>query len=690
MNEMLENGQKPVKEEQLDAKNDAPISESKKDEATVEASVERSETVNSEQEVVSGKTESITSPEENGEDKIEEISVPDLDTTDSDAVNKINYDLGIDETEEDHDDDDADVGEGAVEDDKSDSSQALTIEEIVSKLQILLDSEVPERKGIDEAKNQFYRAARYETEQQKVKFAAAGGDEIDFVLKEPALFTQGKELLQKLKEKRLEIASKEEELKQKNLARKLAIIERVKELTESQDDFNKIYQEFKALQQEWNEIRLVPQAKINELWKSYQHYVEIFYDLVRINNEFREYDFKKNLELKTELCESAEKLLEEPDTISAFHQLQRFHQQWRDIGPVARKDREPTWLRFKEASTEINKRYQAHFEELRADENENLEKKQALCKVLESIDYETIESFRDWDNKMREVLDIQTQWKEIGYVPRKWNSKIYQRYRAACDMFFRNKNEFYKSMREEMEKNLQKKTALCERAEAMKDSDDWKNTTQDMIAIQKEWKTIGHVPRKHSDAVWKRFIAACDYFFEQKKMNTSSRYAEEQKNLDAKKEVLEKIHALDVALGPEESLTALKGLMAEFNAIGFVPYKQKDKIYKEFHDAVDVQFERLNIDKSQRKLESFKTNLSEISKSDKAKGQFLHEREKLMRQYDRMKNELQTYENNIGFLSISSKKGNSLVDDMNKKVKKLKEEMELIIKKIEAIDGNLS
>lgn len=599
------------------------------------------------------------------------------------------YDMPAEETSETEEE----VDENAVEtgEDASSEEQLFSIDEIVHKLRDLAASDDPQRKQVEELKNQFYRSLRHETEQQKATFLANGGEDIDFIASEPSLYTEGKELLQKIKDRRAEILKKEEAEKEQNVARKLTIIEQVKNLieTQSQEDFNKIYQEFKGLQQQWNDIKLVPQAKVNELWKSYQYYVEKFYDLVRINNEFREYDFKKNLELKTELAEAAEKLDAEPDVVSAFHQLQKLHQEWREIGPVARKDREEIWNRFKESSTLINKKYQAHFEELRETETENLEMKQTLCEKLESIDYETIKTVKDWNEKAKEVLDIQTQWRQIGYVPRKWNSKIYERYRAACDLFFKNRNEYYKSMREEMNENLRQKIALCERAEALKMSQDWQKVTQELIVLQKEWKKIGIIPRKFVDSTWKRFIEACDYFFDQKKLHTSSQHGEEAKNLEEKKEIILKIKQIDASLPADEAHALLRELMEQWHQVGFVPYKAKDSIYKEFYDATEAQYERLNIDKADRKLESFKSNISDLAKGDNAKGQLLREREKLMRQFERMKNELQTYENNIGFLSVSSKKGNNLVDDMNQRVKKIKNELELIIKKIDAIDTEL-
>lgn len=604
---------------------------------------------------------------------------------------KIDYHLEDGETDEA--DDSGNEADESDEDSESDNitGSLLTVDEIVQKLRELLEAERPQRKDIDEYKNQFYRTLRNEIEGQKQAFLSTGGEEIDFVANESALFIEGKELLQKIREKRATIMAEEEAEKEKNVARKLAIIEQVKQLTQNQgqEDFNKVYQEFKSLQQEWNEIRMIPQARVNELWKSYQHYVEIFYDLVRINNEFREYDFKKNLELKNELCEAAERLDEESDVVSAFHQLQNLHQEWREIGPVSRKDREEVWNRFKEASTSINKKYQSHFEALRGKEDENLELKTSLCEKLEAIDYNQIKTIKDWNNKVKEVLEIQKQWRQIGYVPRKWNTKIYKRYRAACDFFFRSKNEYYKSLRTEMDENLRKKIELCERAEAMKESQDWKKTSQDLIEIQREWKSIGIVPHKYVDTIWKRFITACDYFFEQKKIHTSSQYEEESKNLDAKKKIVDKISQLDKTLSAEQALPLLQELMDEWYAIGHVPYKMKDRVYREFYDATEAQFDRLEIDKEERKMESFRSNIVDMSRSENGKSQLLREREKLMRQYDRMKNELQTYENNIGFLSVSSKKGNHLIDDMNQKVEKIKAELQTIVKKIDTLDKEL-
>ena len=544
------------------------------------------------------------------------------------------------------------------------------------------------RNEVEALKQAYYKIHRSEVDELKKAFLTAGGEEKDFVAPEDETESKIKELLNVYKEKRAAILAEEERVKAANYALKLQLIDQLKALIESQEDFNKLYNDFKDIQQRWKEVKAVPQEHVSELWKNYQIYSEKFYDIIKINNQFRDYDFKKNLEMKTALCETVEKLQTEPDVISAFHQLQKLHQQWREIGPVAKELREDLWSRFKAASTIINKRHQEHFEGLKAKEQENLEAKTAICEQIENIDFPALKSFKDWEEKNKEVIALQDKWKTIGFAPKKSNVKIFERFRAACDVYFNRKSEFYKNIKDEMEKNLALKKALCEKAEALKDSTDWKSTTEKMIALQKEWKTIGSVARKHSDAVWKRFITACDYFFEQKNKNASSQKSVEQTNLAAKKALIEKINTIDES-DHDEALAALKGYMTEWNTIGHVPFKEKDKIYKEYHEAVDKQFDRLKVDQNDRKMQTFRNSLSDMSNGERGKGKLYGEREKLMRMYERMKNELQTYENNIGFLSISSKGGGGLLKEMERKIDKLKDEMALIIKKIDAIDENL-
>ncbi|WP_251967220.1 DUF349 domain-containing protein [Parabacteroides sp. AD58] len=578
----------------------------------------------------------------------------------------------------------------AVESDNAEENAAgkLTKDEILNRLQTLVDAPVETVRGeVESLKQAYYKIRRNEVDELKKAFIEQGGDEKDFSSPEDTKENYLKELLSSYKEKKAAYLAEEEKIKAENYAVKLQLIEQLKMLCESQDDFNKLYNEFKDIQQKWKEIKLVPEEHANELWKEYQTYSEAFYDLIKINNQFRDYDFKKNLELKTALCEAVEKLQDEKDIISAFHQLQKLHQQWREIGPVAKDLREELWSRFKAASTVINKRHQQHFENLKAKEQENLEAKTAICEQIEGIDYAVLKTFKDWDEKNNEVLALQQKWRTIGFTPKKHNTKIFERFRAACDVFFTKKTEFYKAIKAEMEKNLEKKRALCEKAEALKDSTDWKGTTEKLIALQKEWKTIGQVTRRHSDSIWKRFITACDYFFDNKNKNVSSQKSEEQANLEAKKALIEKVKTMDESLETEEAISTLKEWIAEWNEIGHVPFKEKDKVYKAFHEAVDAQFDRLKVDQRDRRMKSYRNNVSEMA--GKGKGKLYSERDRLMRTYERMKNDLQTYENNIGFLSISSKGGSGLVKEMERKIEKLKAEMELTVKKIEAIDENL-
>lgn len=578
----------------------------------------------------------------------------------------------------------------AVESDNAEENAAgkLTKDEILNRLQTLVDAPIETVRGeVESLKQAYYKIRRNEVDELKKAFIEQGGDEKDFSAPEDTKENYLKELLSSYKEKKAAYLAEEEKVKAENYAVKLQLIEQLKMLCESQDDFNKLYNEFKDIQQKWKEIKLVPEEHANELWKEYQTYSEAFYDLIKINNQFRDYDFKKNLELKTALCEAVEKLQDEKDIISAFHQLQKLHQQWREIGPVAKELREELWNRFKTASTVINKRHQQHFENLKAKEQENLEAKTAICEQIEGIDYTALKTFKDWDEKNNEVLALQQKWRTIGFTPKKHNTKIFERFRAACDVFFTKKTEFYKAIKAEMEKNLEKKRALCEKAEALKDSTDWKGTTEKLIALQKEWKTIGQVTRRHSDSIWKRFISACDYFFDNKNKNVSSQKSEEQANLDAKKALIEKVKTLDESLETEDAINTLKDWIAEWNEIGHVPFKEKDKVYKAFHEAVDAQFDRLKVDQRDRRMKSYRNNVSEMA--GKGKGKLYSERDRLMRTYERMKNDLQTYENNIGFLSISSKGGSGLVKEMERKIEKLKAEMELTVKKIEAIDENL-
>ena len=566
--------------------------------------------------------------------------------------------------------------------------QKLTKEEILAKLkEVVADVENVAKPEIDGLKQSFYKLHNAEQEAARKLFIENGGAAENFVPQTDCVEEEFKNIMSVIKEKRSALTAELEKQKEMNLQVKLSIIEELKELVESPDDANKSYTEFKKLQQQWNEVKLVPQAKVNELWKNYQLYVEKFYDLLKLNNEFREYDFKKNLEIKTHLCEAAEKLADEADVVSAFHQLQKLHQEFRDTGPVAKELRDEIWARFKAASTTVNRRHQQHFEALKEVEQHNLDQKTVICEIIEAIDYKELTNFASWESKTQEVIALQNKWKTIGFAPQKMNVKIFERFRKACDEFFRKKGEFFKSLKEGMNENLEKKRALCEKAEALKDSTDWKATADELTKLQKEWKTIGPVAKKYSDAVWKRFISACDYFFEQKNKATSSQRSVEQENLEKKKNIIEKLNAIDDQMDTEEATQLVRDLMKEWNGIGHVPFKEKDRIYKQYHSQVDKLFEHFNISVSNKKLSNFKSTISSIQEGSPQA--LYREREKLVRAFDNMKNELQTYENNLGFLTTSSKKGNSLLTEINRKVEKLKADIELVKEKIKVVDENI-
>ena len=557
-------------------------------------------------------------------------------------------------------------------------------EDVIARLQEISQQEEPANKAeLDVMKQTFYRLRNAEVEAARKTFKENGGAPEAFVAPKDEHEVRFKEIMSVIRERINTLKAEEEAEKQENLEKKLAIIERMKELSESPEDANKAYNEFKKLQAEWSEIKNVPAAKVNELWKSYQLHTEKFYDLIKLNNEFREYDFKKNLEIKLHLCEAAEKLTQEEDVISAFHQLQKLHQEFRESGPVAKEQRDEIWNRFKAASTIVNRRHQQHFEGIKEKEQRNLDEKTVICEIVEAMEYDKLVTFQDWHDKTEEILALQTKWKTIGFAPQKMNTKIFERFRTACDDFFKRKADHFKSLKGNMNDNLEKKKQMCEQAEALKDSTDWKNTADILTKLQKEWKEIGPVAKKHSETIWKRFVGACDYFFEQKAKAESAHRSVELVNLDKKKAIIEKLEAINKEENPsEKSGNTIRELMKEWNNVGHVPFKEKDKIYKKYHALVDALFSKLNMSISKKKLSNFKAGLNKEVNIHR-------ERERLVRAYENMKNEIKTYENNIGFLTSSSKKGNSLVIEMNRKIEKLKADLELITQKIAVIDESI-
>ena len=560
-----------------------------------------------------------------------------------------------------------------------------TKQEVLERVkEIARSAEAPNKEELDHLKTTFYKLHLAERDAQTKEYLEKGGDPEKFVLLPDDTEEAFKAEMQIIKEKRAKIFLEQEEEKQENLAKKLEIIEKIKAMATSPEEANQSYNDFKTLQQEWKEIKTVPADKANELWRNYQLYVEQFYDLLKLNSEAREYDFKKNLEAKTALCEAAEKLDEEPDVISAFHQLQDLHQQYREIGPVAKELREQIWSRFKAASTVINKKHQQYFEEIRAKEEKNLEQKTALCEKLEAIDLDAIKTAAQWETTTKEVIAMQQEWREIGFAPQKMNVKIFERFRTINDVFFSKKAAFFKELKSQYSSNLEKKQELVKKAQELADSTDWKKTGDKIIALQKEWKTVGVVPRKQGELLWKDFLEACNKFFEARNKANAGTRNTEHSNLAKKREVVAKLK--DLLENPVENVQqALQKLTEEYNSIGHVPFKEKDNIYKEYHAVLDKIYKDLHISNAKRRLDNFKSNLKNVA--EKGSDALDNERGRLLRRYDQLRNDITTYENNLGFLNAASKKGNSLVEEMNRKVQKLKDDLELVKKKIKAIDA---
>ncbi|MBQ9668747.1 MAG: DUF349 domain-containing protein [Prevotella sp.] len=560
-----------------------------------------------------------------------------------------------------------------------------TKQEVLDRVkEIAHGEEAPKKDEVEYLKTAFYKLHIAEREAQMKEYLEAGGDPATYQVVPDPDEEAFKAEMGIIKERRQQQFREQEAEKEVNLKKKLEIIDKIKAMVTSPEEANRAYQEFKALQQEWKEIRNVPAEKANELWRNYQLYVEQFYDLLKLNSEAREYDFKKNLEIKTRLCEAAEKLAEETDVISAFHQLQKLHQEYRETGPVSKELREEIWQRFKAASTVINKAHQQHFESLRAREEENLAKKTALCEKVEAIAAEENKNGGDWDRHTQEIIAIQQEWKTIGFAPQKMNVKIFERFRAACDDFFARKAEHFKTLKDTYKDNADRKRALIEKAKALQDSTEWRSTSDKLIALQKEWKTIGMVPKKLGDQLWEEFLGACNKFFEARNAAGAGQRSEEHQNLEKKRDVISRMKAAAEEAG-DNLQERIQKLVEEYNGIGHVAFKEKDKLYEEYHAVLDRLYKDLNISVTKRRLNNFKQNLKQVA--ERGEAALDNERTRLMRQYEVLKQEVQTYENNLGFLSVSSKKGNSLIDEMNRKVEKLKGDLQLVKDKIKAIDA---
>ena len=557
--------------------------------------------------------------------------------------------------------------------------------EVVERVkEIAHGEENPQKEEVDYLKMMFYKLLVTEREATLKDYIEKGGDPETYQVIPDEDEEVFKAEMAVIKERRAQLFKQQEEEKEKNLKRKLEIIERIKSMITSPEEANQSFQEFKALQQEWKEIKNVPAPQVSELWRNYQLYVEQFYDLLKLNSEAREYDFKKNLETKTRLCEAAEKLAEQDDLISAFYQLQELHQEYRETGPVAKEMREEIWARFKAASTVINKRHQQYFEQLRAKEEENLVKKTELCEKAEALLAEERKGSADWERHTKEMIEIQTEWKTIGFAPQKMNVKIFERFRAACDSFFEKKAAYFKELKENFKINAEKKRALIAKANELKDSQEWRSTSDKLIALQKEWKTIGAVPKKLGDQLWEEFLAACNHFFEARNAAGAGQRSEEHGNLEKKRDVIARLKALQESAA-DNLQEAVQQLVDEYGQIGHVPFNEKDQLYAEYHETLNALYRTLNVNVAKRRLNNFKNKLKTVAEQG---GNALdNERARLVRQYETLKQEVQTYENNLCFLSVSSKKGNSLIDEMNRKVQKLKDDMNLVLEKIKAIDN---
>lgn len=562
-----------------------------------------------------------------------------------------------------------------------------TKQEVLERVkEIAHSNENPNKEELDLLKTTFYKIHLAERDAQMKEYLAKGGDPEKYILLPDDTEEAFKAEMQLIKEKRAKIFLAQEEEKQDNLRKKEEIIEKIKAMTTSPEEANKSYKDFKALQQEWKEIKNIPADKANEVWKNYQLYVEQFYDMLKLNSEAREYDFKKNLEAKTQLCEAAEKLNEEEDVISAFHQLQDLHQQYREIGPVAKELREQIWERFKAASTVINKKHQQHFEDLRAKEEENLAKKTSLCEKVEAANQGEYKTAKDWEKVTQEIIEIQKEWRTIGFAPQKMNVKIFERFRIANDKFFNKKAEFFKGLKDTYSANLEKKQQLVNKAKELADSTDWKKTGDKFIALQKEWKKVGTVPHKQGELLWKEFLDTCNKFFEARNKQNAGSRSEEHANLDKKRNIIAQLKELVIAeISDNDFQKKLKNLAKQYSAIGHVPFKEKDKVYKEYHEAIDAAYKKLHATNAKRHFDNFKNNLKNVAKEG---GNALgNERGKLLRRYDQLRIEITTYENNLGFFNTASKKGNSLVEEMNRKIEKLKADLEMVKQKIKAIDA---
>jgi len=649
---------------------------------------------------VNSQPEEPVSKEEAPEEPTKEV-VSEVENEEAEAEEEQDSGSGSDASEEEGQDDasdsDSDDDEEEEEMDEETANAVIasgkidystyTEVELINALRDLLAQTTDEdiKDEVDRIKINFFKKHRANVETEKAAFLADGGNEDDFEPGNAPYEDDLKNLLRDYRHLKGERAKEMEEEKEQNLDIKYQIIEDIKSLVNRDESINKTFQEFRDLQQKWRDTGLVPQAKLKDLWETYHHHVENFYDYIKINKELRDLDLKKNMEAKIALCEKAEELLVEPSVIKAFNILQKYHEQWREIGPVPRDKKDDLWERFKAATSKINKKHQEYFEDRKEDQKKNLDAKTVLCEKAEEIAALELHNHKDWDDRSKELIELQKVWRTIGFAPKKDNNRIYERFRGACDKFFDAKREFYAQNKEMQQNNLQLKLDLCVQAEALKDSTDWKKTTDEFIHIQKKWKEIGPVPRKQSDAIWKRFRAACDYFFDQKSEHFNTVDHEQVDNLKAKQELIEEIRKYKLTKDEDQDLEQMKDFQRRWTEIGHVPFKDKDKIQNEFRNAINEHFDHLRIDEHKRNVLKFKSKISNFSETQRGQNKMRFERDKYITKMKQLENDLSLLNNNIGFFA-NTKNAESLIEDVNKKIQATEEKIELLKEKIRIID----
>lgn len=581
----------------------------------------------------------------------------------------------------------AQVADDHQEEEKTDGRRihSMSKEELRDALKDIVDSDNMEaHKEVTAIKQAFFNLKSRENIELLDAYVEAGNDPATFSAQPDEVENELKSLYAEFKERRAAYLAAEEARRADNLEKKQEILTRMEEIAGDIDNVNTKFPEFQQLQVDFKEIKDVPATAETDIWKQFQNVVERFYDNLKINKELRDFDFKKNLEAKRALIDEAKKLESVSDPVAAFRLLQGLHDQWRAIGPVAKEIRDEIWDEFKDASTVINKRHQDYFEQRKASELANEEAKTKLCEEIETIKSDEIKTFADWNATTERIVELQKKWKEYGYASKKANTVLYNRFRKACDDFFAAKAAYFQRTKDELNSNLEKKTALCEKAESLKNSDDVKKATDEIVKLQTEWKSIGSVPRKHSDALWQRFTSACNYFFDERKRQNKERHREEQENLDRKRDIIARLSELPKDGDRREIMPKIKELQAEWQTVGFVPFKMKDKIFTEYRAVCDALYDAYNQREARQRMSNFQNRVSEL-KGDGNK--INRERDRLIRVCESRRMELKTIENNMGFFSVKSSAGNSMLKDMENKVKRIKEDIKELEAKIALLDA---